>query len=33
MMLSSGMVPLQGWSPYPVNNLDKMLYFWHKKGS
>jgi hypothetical protein len=27
MMLSSGMVPLQGWSPYPVNNLDKMLYF------
>ena len=33
MMLSSGMVPLQGWSPYPVNNLDKMLYFLHKKGS
>jgi len=27
MMLSSGMVPLQGWSPYPVYNLDKMLYF------
>ena len=27
MMLSSGMVPLQGWSPYPVYNLDNMLYF------
>jgi hypothetical protein len=21
MMLSSGMIPLQGWSPYPVTNL------------
>jgi hypothetical protein len=33
MVLPSGMVPLQGWSPYPVNNLDKMLYFDRRKGS
>lgn len=26
MMLSSGMIPLQGWSPYPVIDLNYMFY-------